>query len=136
MADKNLSDDMVKLVEYTIISIDRGNEEVIYPKNGEPGRVVPADNIRQIVELDGSLWGLSGSRYVGDGQLVLLSPDGHGRWTSKQVGSFESFPQVVIKLDEERALAATSRSIERRAVSRFHNTNPIPQRVENPAMIA
>ena len=29
MADKNLGDDMVKLVEYTIVSIERGKEEIV-----------------------------------------------------------------------------------------------------------
>lgn len=29
MADKNLSDDMVKLVEYTIVTIERGEENIL-----------------------------------------------------------------------------------------------------------
>ncbi len=34
MADKNLDDDMVKLVEYAIVTIDRGKERILYARDG------------------------------------------------------------------------------------------------------
>lgn len=40
MADKNLSDDMVKLVEYTIVTIKRSDEDIIHS-----GKKLVTDNM-------------------------------------------------------------------------------------------
>lgn len=87
---------------------------LFYPKSGEPGWGVDAYNIRRIIgELDGSLWGISGYAYLAPiGNLVQISKGPTGEWSSKKVASFQAFPLVALRLDDERAIAATDRSIE------------------------